>query len=719
MEATDLLFSGTSCTAGMCHALVYATGDHTELGRIAALAQQGPREDSPLERQVKRVARLIAIVAAAVGVGFLPIGLLAGLSLKDSALFAIGLLVANVPEGLLPTITLALAAGVRVLARRGAVVRRLSAVETLGSTTVICTDKTGTITQNKMRPVAAWVAGRDLPVDEIADDDAVALSFARAIAACAMSSPADGAVDAVDPTEAALCEAARVMLGEHTGLETMRLHAYPFQSAVRMSSTVDRLHGVVSVHVKGAPEAVVANSSMWLVDDGPTTLTEADRETVRAALEQLAERGLRVIGVAQRVLGSRRWPDDRADAERDLVFLGLVGLLDPPRDEVAASVARCHRAGIRVNVITGDNPLTAAEVAHQVGIGDGLLRVVTGREIDEMSDDRIAATFADPYEVVCARSSPENKMRVAAVLRDQGEIVAMTGDGVNDAPALRRADIGVAMGRGGTDVAREAATVVLTDDDFSSIVAAVEEGRRVYENVRKFIVYIFAHAVPEVVPFLVFALSGGAVPLPLTVLLILCIDLGTETLPALALGREPAEPGLMQRPPRPPHEHLVTKQMLARAWGVLGLTSAALTLLVFFYALLRAGWSPSDPVSAGTALHHAYLQATTATFAAIVACQVGTAMASRTEHASLRSVGLATNRLLLAGIAFELAFATAVVYLPALNDALSTAPLPWDVLLVIAPLPVLVWGVDELYRAARRDRGEPSDRSAPGGTKGP
>ena len=716
MECPDLIFSGTSCTSGSCHALVYATGNHTELGRIAALAQRGRREDSPLERQVKRVARLIALVAVAVGLAFLPIGLLAGLSLKDSALFAIGLLVANVPEGLLPTITLALAAGVRVLARRGAVVKRLSAVETLGSTTVICTDKTGTITQNKMRPVAAWVVGRDVPVAEIADDDdAVTLTFARAVAACATSGSADAVAASVDPTEAALADAARALLGRQVSPDVVRLHAYPFQSAIRLSSTVDRVGGSVFVHVKGAPEAVLANSRRWLSDHGPVELSSADRDAVAAAVDGLAQRGLRVIGVGQRALDSSRWPDERTDAECDLTFLGLVALLDPPRVEVASAVETCHRAGIRINVITGDNPLTAAEIARQVGIGDGVRRVVTGRETDGMSDSQLAATFARPYEVICARSSPENKMRIAGVLRDQDEVVAMTGDGVNDAPALRHADIGVAMGRSGTDVAREAATVVLTDDDFSSIVTAVEEGRRVYDNVRKFIVYIFAHAVPEVVPFLVFALSGGAVPLPLTVILILCIDLGTETLPALALGREPAERGLMQRLPRPAHESLVTKQMLIRAWGLLGITSAALTMIAFFYTLLRAGWSPGDPVGVQSTLHHAYLQATTATFAAIVACQVGTAIASRTEHASLRSVGVATNRLLLAGIAFELAFTAAVVYLPALNDLLSTAPLPVDVLLVIAPMPVIVWGVDELYRAARRHR-EPASVN---GTKGP
>jgi magnesium-transporting ATPase (P-type) len=321
-----------------------------------------------------------------------------------------------------------------------------------------------------------------------------------------------------------------------------------------------------------------------------------------------------------------------------------------------------------------------------------------------MTETQLDELLSSGAEVVFARSSPEAKLRIADALRAMGQVVAMTGDGVNDAPALRRADIGVAMGRSGTDVAREAATMVLTDDNFATIAAAVESGRRVYDNVRKFICYIFTHAVPEVVPFLVFALAGGTVPLPLTVMEILAIDLGTDTLPALALSREPAEPGLMDRPPRPRTQGVISRAMLARAWGFLGLISATLVMAGFFLTLRHAGWHPGAATGPGTPLNRGYRQATTVAWLGIVACQIGTAFAVRTDHASLRSAGVFSNRFLLGGIAFSLAFAALLVYVPVLHAVFGTAALTPAQLATVAPYPFIVWGADETRRLLIRRR---------------
>ncbi|MEU9947480.1 cation-transporting P-type ATPase [Streptomyces sp. NPDC047939] len=688
LEEPNLLFSGTTCVEGQARAIVFATGDRTELGRIAALSQRTRRETSPLEQQVKKVAWLIAAVAVAMGVLFLLVGVAVGLPLTDSLTFAIGLLVANVPEGLLPTITLALAVGVRALARRGAVVKRLSAVETLGSTNVICTDKTGTLTRNRMRLQTIWVPGHGTEPGPWSAD------LARMSALCTTVARSDEGQLHGDPTETALVEGAaeRGIPEDLDRRDEQRQKLFRFDPRLRLMSVVqnDEESGRIRVIVKGAPEAILPRAT-----GGPQT------DSARAAAEELAHAGMRVLAVAEKCLpeGSSP-PSTRQEAESGLTLTGLVGLYDPPRTEVAEAVRNCHDAGIRVHIVTGDNGATAAAVAREVGIGVPRLQVVPSSEAIGDELDRLLAE--GDAEVVFARSSPETKLKVADTLRAHGQIVAMTGDGVNDAPALHRADIGVAMGRSGTDVAREAATMVLTDDDFATIVSAVESGRRVYDNVRKFIVYIFAHATPEIVPFLVFALSGGAVPLPLTVLQILAIDLGTETLPALALGRERSEPGTMKRPPRPHRQGVISRDMLIRSWGYLGLVSAVLVMGAFFYVLWRGGWQPGQPTGEGSSLHQTYITATTATFAGIVTCQIGTAIAARTDHAALRDIGLFTNPLLLAGIAFEVAFTAALVYVPALQDLFGTASLPLDVVVLIAAFPVLVWGTDELRRARRR-----------------
>jgi magnesium-transporting ATPase (P-type) len=719
LQARDVVFSGTACTGGEAQALVTATGMGTELGRIAALSQRVGREESPLEHQVKRVARLIALVAVGAGLAFLPIGLAAGLTLAAAASFAIGLLVANVPEGLLPTITLALAVGVREMARRGALVKRLSAVETLGSTSVICTDKTGTLTQNRMHVTSVWTPAGEASLESPGHRDPAACPaansgtadgtrlLAQVAAACNNAEvPGSGTGrPAGDPTELALLELA-VGCGLDVALnsrEARRRTLFRFDPRAKLMTTVDEQDGGLVVNTKGAPEEVLARATRVRRGKDEPPITAADRDEVSRVMHEYARQGLRVLAVAHRMLpAGAAAPVRREDAERELSLIGLVAMLDPPRPEAPAAIERVHRAGIRVHVVTGDNGLTAAAIAGRVGIGASGLRVITGTELDAMSEPQLDDLLGSGSEVVFARSSPEAKLRIADALRSKGQVVAMTGDGVNDAPALRRADIGVAMGRSGTDVAREAATMVLTDDNFATIAAAVEAGRRVYDNVRKFICYIFTHAVPEVVPFLIFALAGGAVPLPLTVMQILAIDLGTDTLPALALSREPAEPGLMDRPPRPRTQGVISGAMLARSWGFLGLISATLVMTGFFLALRHAGWQPGAPTGPGTPLNHAYRQATTVAWLGIVACQVGTAFAVRTDHASLRSVGVFTNRPLLAGIAVALAFAAALIYVPILQGFFGTAALTPAQLAIVAPFPVIVWGADETRRMLMR-----------------
>ncbi|HEV3359248.1 MAG TPA: cation-transporting P-type ATPase [Pseudonocardiaceae bacterium] len=703
LEARDVVFSGTVCTGGEARGMVVTTGMRTELGRIAALTQRVKREDSPLERQVKRIAWLIAAVAVGAGIAFLPLGLLAGLGWAAAISFAIGLLVANVPEGLLPTITLALAVGVRDLAHRGAVVKRLSAVETLGSTTVICTDKTGTLTQNRMQVTSVWTTAGPADPQQAATGSPSIDGLTRAAAACTNAELADGAAATAtgDPTEIALLEIAVTRGTAVTAANRAdnRKGLFHFDPRLKLMTTLDGEGSVLAIHTKGAPEEVLPRCTQ--IADGGTSrpLTAADRTDVTAVMTDYARQGLRVLAVAQRVLPvGVPVPRKREDAERELCLLGLVAMVDPPREQVAAAIGRAHHAGIRVNVVTGDNGVTAAAIARQVGIGGEHPQIVTGADLERMSEQDLDEVLATGREVVFARSSPETKLRITDALRAKGQIVAMTGDGVNDAPALRRADIGVAMGRSGTDVAREASTMVLTDDNFATIVEAVEAGRRVYDNIRKFILYIFAHAIPEVVPFLVFALSGGLIPLPLTVMQILAIDLGTDTLPALALSREPAEPGLMDRAPRDRKQGVISGAMLARAWGFLGVISAILVMAGFLFTLLRAGWQPGAPTGVGSPLHDAYRQATTVSWLGIVACQVGTAFAVRTQRASLRAVGVFTNKPLLGAIGVALAFAAAIIYVPQLHGLFGTEALSPSQLAIVVPFPFIVWGADEFRR---------------------
>jgi calcium-translocating P-type ATPase len=716
IAARDLLFSGTSATGGEAQGVVFATGMHTELGRIASLSERVKEEPSPLERQVRRVAWLIASIAVGMAVAFVPVAIFgAGLSFKNSVVFSVGLLAGNVPEGLLPVITLALAVAVSSLARRGALVKRLSAVETLGSTDVICTDKTGTLTENRMRPVAAWTVTSEVALEgEVAFDDVALTALAETASACNDARLETDGESSGDPTELALLMAARALGAriDPADRERRRSHRYNFDAQRKLMSVIqDEENGARLLHTKGAPESVLPRCVEVLTADGSKRpIDEGERERVTRRVESFAGQGLRVLALARRSLPPGAPAPKREKAERDLCFVGLVTMHDPPRAEVHEAVAQCHRAGIRIVLITGDHPLTAAAIARQIGIGGDDMAVVNAQTFDHRHEQEVTDILAGSREAIFARASPETKLQIAEALRSQGHVVAMTGDGVNDAPALRCADIGVAMGRSGTDVAREASTMVLTDDNFATIVVAIEAGRQVYDNVRKFIQYIFAHATPEIAPFLVFALSGGAIPLPLTVLQLLAFDVGSETLPSLALGRDPIEPGSMDRPPRPRSEGVIRGPMLLRAWLFLGVMVAALSLAGFFYVLHDAGWHEGEAVGVGHPLHHAYLQATTMTFLGMIAGQIGTAFAVRTRRASLRSIGVFSNRYLLGAIVAELMLAAVFVYAPPLESLLGTAALPVRDLALLLPYPFIVWGADELRRWLLRRR-EPSART--------
>jgi magnesium-transporting ATPase (P-type) len=498
-----------------------------------------------------------------------------------------------------------------------------------------------------------------------------------------------------DPTEAAL-----IVLAEKGGLRHEqeaarypRLAELPFSSERRRMTTIHLVPGRRVAYVKGAVEALLPR----------TTLTAAERREVEQAAAAMEHESLRVLAVARREL-SPECGTGADEVEREIELLGLVGMIDPPRPEVPEAVERCRAAGIRVVMVTGDAARTAAAIARGIGL-TAEPHVVVGGELGGMDDDELRRLLGE-RDVVFARIDPEQKLRLALVLRGAGEVVAMTGDGVNDAPALKEADIGIAMGTG-TEVAKEAADMILLDDNFASIVAAVEEGRAVYDDIRRFAGYHFSSNVGELVPFLVWGITGGAVPLPLVVMQVLAIDLGTDMLPAIALGTERAEPGTMDRAPRPRSERLLNAPVLGRVFGWIGPLEGLAAMTSFLLAYWLAGWRPWEALAGEGDL---YVQATTMTMAGIVMAQVGAGLAWRTNRRSIASVGLLSNRLLLVGIAVEVGLVAVLPYVPGLAEAFHVAPLNGWLWLSLLVWPPLVLGAEEARKAFVRRR--PDQRSA-------
>ena len=702
--ARNIVLAGTAVASGQARAVVYATGMHTEFGRIAHLTQVAGDTGSPLQREIARLSRIVAMLACGVGITFFVIGQALGLPFWQNFLFAIGIIVANVPEGLAPTVTLSLAMATQRMARRNALVRHLPAVETLGSTTVICCDKTGTLTQNRMAVRRLFLAGEECGADELPERPELQRLGQQLFSNAALchdlkeTAGAQGVELVGDPMEMALVACGRRFAGSLDAYR--RLDEIPFDTdRKRMSVLLESPRGRV-LYCKGALERVLTVCDRVQSPEGVVALDEAGRARLLAAQDAMAGQGLRVLAFAHReVRNAGECPAEAGPTEAGMVLAGLVGLEDPPRAQVPAAIARCVEAGIRLIMITGDHPHTAVAIGREIG----LLRtadpvVIGGDRLRRMSPAQLQLALDAP-EILFARVAAEQKMLIVEALRKKGETVAVTGDGVNDAPALKVADIGIAMGIAGTDVAREAADIILLDDNFASIVDAIEEGRAVFDNIRKFLTYILSSNIPELVPYLAFVLFR--IPLPLTIIQILAVDLGTDMLPALALGAEKPDPAVMRRPPRRRDEALLSWGLLARAYLFLGVLEAAAAMAVFWLVLDGAGWRYGEVLATTDPL---YLVATTACLATIVVMQVMNLFLCRHPLKSILTTRFPPNRLIWAGIAAEVAVILAIVYTPAGNWLFGTAPLAGAVWLLMLPFALLMLGAEELRKAIARRR---------------
>jgi calcium-translocating P-type ATPase len=704
-SSRNVLLAGTDLVAGNGRAVVFATGMRTALGEIAHLTQIAGATLSPLQREVAFLTRIIATFATALGVVFFTIGYATGLPLWQDGMFAIGIIVANVPEGLLPTVTLALAMASQRLARKSVLVKHLASVEALGSTTVICTDKTGTLTENRMTVGRLYVDGRVFSSPQEALTHARDLTRQLLLTAlhCEEVEKAREGRRAKwlgDPTEVALVEMARNLLPGQ--MPHPRVDEIPFDSERKRLSTLHRTgEGGLVLFTKGALASLLP-----LCGDSGQPLPAATAARWRDAEQAMASDGLRVLALASRRVSE---PYDRARLEEGLTLLGLVGLEDPPRPEVPAAIALCRSAGIAVVMVTGDHPATGEAIARQIGLVDSSgAPVITGDRLQRMSATQLQLALDAP-SVIFARTRVDQKRRIVAALQAKNHVVAVTGDGVNDAPALRQADVGIAMGVAGTEVAREAADIILLDDNFASIVAGIQEGRTVFDNIRKFMTYILASNVPEIVPYLAFALFK--VPLALTVIQILAIDLGTDMLPALALAAEHPERGVMAQPPRGRQEHLLSWPLLARAYLFLGPMQALAAMTAFFSVLGAAGWSYGEPLGRADPV---YLLATTACLIAIVVMQVANVFICRSPRSSIFALGPFSNRIVLLGILVEIAIILLIVYTDAGNFLFGTAPVTFQVWLLAIPFALAMLVMDESRKWLAR-RGERAAARPPRG----
>src|SRR5690348_577743 len=713
----NMVYMGTHVTAGRGEALVAETGMRTELGRIAGMIQAVRQEATPLQKRLAQLGIILAVAALLIVLLIFALGWFRGEDLKVLFLTAVSIAVAAVPEGLPAIMTIALTLGAQRMLKRRVLIRKLSAVEALGSVTVICSDKTGTLTENRMAATAFQLADRKVELQNRSSDDYrkefselgqpgfnLMLAGAALCNDAVMRSIEGGPNQPAplgDPTETALVVAAARtgLLKPELDLSLPRVAEAPFTSERKRMTTVHRYDsdradlppairqacdmrpGSSIAFTKGAVDSLLGLSDTVWVNGQREPLNDVWRDRLTAQTDKLAANGMRVLGVAYRCLAAAPPEGGAEDVEHNLTFVGMIGMIDPPRPEAAAAVSVCKTAGIRPMMITGDHPLTASYIARQLGIADGGT-VVTGPQLERTSPAELAQLTESA--AVYARVSPEHKLQIVEGLHRRGHIVAMTGDGVNDAPALKKADIGIAMGITGTDVSKEAADMVLLDDNFANIVAAVEEGRVIYDNIRKFIRYILATNSGEIWLMLVSPFLG--MPLPLLPLQILWMNLVTDGLPALALGVEPAESDVMRRPPRPPQESMFARG-LGRQILWVGVLMGIVSLAVGYEY-----WNAHDPVWQ------------TMVFTVLTFSQMANVMAIRSERWSLFEIGLKSNLPLLGAVCLTVVLQLALIYVPFLQSIFKTVALPIPDLLLASAVSSIVFAAVELEKWVARRR---------------
>jgi calcium-translocating P-type ATPase len=732
-EIMNIIYAGSTIVEGSGKAIVYAVGMDTEVGQVSTLATKIEVGHGTLGLQINKAVKIITGIAFIMGVAVFFLGLSV---IKDgwiiSFLYALAIVTANIPEGLLPTVNLCLAMGAQRMAKHNALIRGLPSVETLSSATVICTDKTGTLTQNQLMVRKIWtpdnlveITGEGFKKDGTLkiQNESTQKGVGKLLVAAVLCNDASlGYNDFThefkingSPTEGCLLIAAEKF---GFGVSQLRdeftvLERHPFNSDRKEMSVLLLNNGSIFydrgskyLFAKGAPNILIPKCGVQYKGSHVIPLSKTEQDEILLKNDSFANEGYRVLALAYKKVEADAYTED------DMVFLGLAVTYDPPREEVRPAIDQLRRAGLKVTIITGDYGLTAAAIGKQVGIiQDDDFRVIKGTDVNDMDDFKLAEILHSPTPVIFSRTTPQNKLRIVESYKRLGEVVAVTGDGVNDVLALRSANMGIAMGKNGTDVARSAADMILLDDNFATIVEAVKEGRGIYSNIKKFITYILTSNVPELIP--TFFVVAMGVPPALTVLQILSVDLGTDLLPALALGAEEPEEKLLEEPPRKATDPLISKKLVIRSYGYLGIVESAATMGAYFYVWLSHGYTLADmrEVAQGLANNtlslndprfFVYQYSTTLALAAIVFSQIGNLFACRSDSESFFTTIRKHNPFIYIGIAVELAIISFLVYTPFMEQIFGTVPLRWQDILLLLICPVLIIAFDELWKGVGR-----------------